>query len=78
MSKTSVRKIKLGAEKKETGINTVLTIMPPKCYLFQDWHKCIAFFTLGFNQVVARRQYKPLCSINKKQLNLKHLNIFMR
>ncbi len=36
MSKTSVRKIKLGAEKNETGINTVLTIMPPKnIFLFK-------------------------------------------
>jgi len=52
MSKTSVRKIKFGAEINETGINTVLTIMPPKCYLFQAWYKAIIFFTLGIIQVV--------------------------
>jgi hypothetical protein len=45
MSKTSVRKIKLGAEKNETGINTVLTIMPPKCYFFRLGIK-VRYFSL--------------------------------
>ncbi len=44
-------------KKKETGINTVLTIMPPKYYFFQAWHKGKMFFTLSIIQLVARRQY---------------------
>ena len=56
MSKTSVRKIKLGAEKKETGINTVLTIMPPKYLFFQEWYNDITSSIFGLIQMVARRQ----------------------
>jgi hypothetical protein len=63
MIKIRVRKIKLGVRKNETGINTVLTIMPPNYLLFQAWHKGNIFFTLGFIQMVARRQYKTLCVI---------------
>ncbi|MFN8278851.1 MAG: hypothetical protein U0V49_01060 [Saprospiraceae bacterium] len=74
MSKTSVRKIKLGAEKNETGINTVLTIMPPKCYFFQAWHKGKIFFTLSIIQVVARRQYNPLIPISKTKLVMQTLS----
>ena len=39
MIKIRVRKIKLGVRKNETGINTVLTNMPPNYLLFQDWYK---------------------------------------
>ena len=74
MSKTSVRKIKLGAKYNETGINTVLTIMPPKCYFFQAWHEGKKFFTLIFIQVVARRQYKPLIPISRTKKINKTLN----
>jgi len=37
--------------------------MPPKYLLFHVWHKGKIFFTPGFIQLVARRQYKPLCGI---------------
>jgi hypothetical protein len=36
--------------------------MPPNSYLFQAWYKGKIFSTLGIIQVVARRQYKPLCA----------------
>jgi len=39
--------------------------MPPKYLLFHVWHKGKIFFTPGFIQLVARRQYKPLSSIYK-------------
>ncbi len=63
MSKTSVRKLKFGSKKSETGINTVLTIMPPISIPFHNWYCSKIFFTLDFIQLVARRQYKPLATI---------------
>jgi len=47
-------------KKKETGINTVLTIMPPNNLVFHKWHNSKIFFTLGIIQVVARRQYSSV------------------
>lgn len=74
MIKIRVRKIKLGVRKNETGINTVLTIMPPKCYFFQAWHKGKIFFTLSIIQVVARRQYNPLIPISRTKTVMKTLS----
>lgn len=42
---------------EETGINTVLTIMPSISLLFHYWFNGIKFFTLGYIKVMARRQY---------------------
>jgi hypothetical protein len=48
--------------------------MPPKYLLFHVWHKGKIFFTPGFIQLVARRQYKTLIPISRTKTVMKTLS----